>query len=169
VTAELRRVVDELRAVVSSRAEWHMLNSLPAGSRLGADRQETFPPGCRALLEVSDGPTCGDVTVFSAAYAPVMQSQAEPVAGMAVPLNRGEWFCCGAVRGDPLFVSKVSGEVWYFPDTGVLWWMSDAFEKAANDLQSFFLDHMAGPGYLRLTGCDADDQWARLLASVGRL
>ncbi|NYE40972.1 hypothetical protein [Streptomyces fulvorobeus] len=165
---ELRRVVEELRVAVSTQEEWRMMNSLPAGAgpeSIGAG----LPEQVREFLTVADGATCGDVTVFGATTVDGMQFHTDPVEGAPVTLGRAEWFCPGVVSDEPFFVNRSSGEVWYFPDTGVEWWMSAAFEKAADDFTTFFLEWVAGPEYARLSATGPDDSWADVLRHVGRL
>ncbi|OAH13199.1 SMI1/KNR4 family protein [Streptomyces jeddahensis] len=168
MTAELQRVVDELRAAMSGQSEWRMMNSLPAGARRD-ELGSALPASYREFLEVVNGATCGDVTVFGVPTVDGMQFHADPVPGAAVVLGRDEWFCCGVIADEPFFVNRATGEVWYFPDTGVQWWMSSSFERAADDFTSFFLRWVAGPEYVRLSATGRDDQWADLLSHVGRL
>lgn len=168
MNAELRQVVEELRSTVATRDEWSMFNSLPAGARpeaIGAG----LPAPVREFLSVADGATCGDVTLFGAATVDSMQFYADPVDGAAVTLGRTEWFCPGVISDEPFFLNRSTGEVWYFPDTGVEWWMSSVFEKVADDFTTFFLEWVSGPGYLRLTGSEPGEQWPELLTQVGRL
>ncbi|MEU8678545.1 hypothetical protein [Streptomyces sp. NPDC048560] len=168
MNAELRAVVEELRAAISTQAEWRMMNSLPPGAgpeRMGAG----LPEHVREFLTAADGVTCGDVTVFGAAAADGMQFYADPVDGAPVTLGRESWFCPGVISDEPFFVNRASGEVWYFPDTGVEWWMSSVFEKAADDFTAFFLRWVAGPEYVRLSATGPDDTWADVLRHVGRL
>ncbi|UYQ64385.1 hypothetical protein [Streptomyces peucetius] len=167
---ELIDVIGQLRAALATRREWTMMNLLPAPAAAGGPDAARLPAAVREFLAVTDGATCGDVTLFSAANVPAMQFYADPVPGAAAAvLSREEWLCCGVVGDEPLFVHRATGEIWYFPDTGTEWPKSSAFEKAADDLHSFFLHHMAGPGYPALSATGRDDQWADLLDSLGRL
>lgn len=168
MNVELRRVVEELRATLATRDEWRMMNSLPAGARpdeLGDDIPEEY----REFLAAANGATCGDVTVFAASDVLKMQFYADPVPGAPVTLGRENWFCCGVISDEPFFLNRSTGEVWYFPDTGEEWSMSSTFEKVADDFASFFLEHMAGPGYADLSATGRNDQWADLLGHVGRM
>ncbi|MGW3654954.1 SMI1/KNR4 family protein [Streptomyces sp. NPDC005151] len=145
-----------------------MLNSLPAGAppeRIGAD----LPDRYREFLAVCDGATCGDVTVFDAATVDSMQFYADPIDAAEVNLGREEWFCLGVVSDEPFFVNRSTGAVWYFPDTGVEWWKSAVFERAADDFTTFFLEWVAGPRYMHLTGSQPEEQWPELLGGLGRL
>ncbi|MEV0493343.1 hypothetical protein [Streptomyces atratus] len=145
-----------------------MMNSLPAGARpegIGAGLPDWF----REFLAVCDGATCGDVTVFDAATVDSMQFYADPVEGAEAGLGRKEWFCPGVVSDEPFFVNRSTGAVFHFPDTGVEWWMSSVFEKAADDFTTFFLEWVAGPRYIHLTGSEAEEQWTGLLRRSGRL
>lgn len=161
-------MVLELRAAISTRSEWRMMNSLPAGARRG-ELGSGLPASYRDFLEVANGATCGDVTVFGASAVEGMQFYADPVPGAAVVLGRDEWFCCGVIADEPFFVNRANEEVWYFPDAGVEWWKSSSFERGAEDFTSFFLWWVAGPGYVRLSVTRRDDQWADLLGHLGRL
>ncbi|WP_433012302.1 hypothetical protein [Kribbella sp. CA-294648] len=145
-----------------------MLNALPAGAQAAAIG-DGLPRSFREFLMVADGATCGDVTVFDGATVDQMQFYADPVAGAAITLGRGEWCCVGVISDEPFFVNRSTGAVWYFPDTGVDWWMSSAFEKAADDFTTFFLQWVAGPEYVRLSATGPEDQWAELLRHAGRL
>jgi hypothetical protein len=145
-----------------------MLNSLPSGARpegIGAG----LPDRYRDFLAVCDGATCGDVTVFDAATVDSMQFYADPVDGVEACLGREEWFCPGVVSDEPFFSNRSTGVVWYFPDTGVEWWKSAAFERAADDFSTFFLEWVAGPCYMHLTGSALEEQWPELLSRLGRL
>jgi hypothetical protein len=168
VNAELRRVVDELRTAISIQEEWRMMNSLPAGAvpeRIGAG----LPGQIQEFLAAADGATCGDVTVFGASTVDSMQFYADPVEAGLVTLGRDKWFCPGVVSDEPFFVNRSTGAVWYFPDAGIEWWMSSAFEKAADDFTAFFLQWVAGPEYVRFSATGADDPWVDVLRHVGRL
>lgn len=163
----VRRAVAELRAALPLHHEWLVRNALPPGSP--STTAPEVPQGVGEFLTLADGATCGDVTVFAAARAEAMQFYADPVPGAAVALGREEWFCPGVISDEPFFVNRSTGGVWYFPDTGVAWWMSAIFEKAAEDFATFFLEWMAGPEYVRISATGPADPWADVLRHVGRL
>ncbi|WP_020389181.1 hypothetical protein [Kribbella catacumbae] len=158
----------ELRDQQAGREEWRMLNALPAGAQADAIG-DALPGSFREFLTVADGATCGDVTVFGSATVDQMQFHADPITGAAITLGREEWFCAGVISDEPFFINRSTGAVWYFPDTGVAWWMSSAFEKAADDFTTFFLQWVAGREYVRLSATGPEDQWAELLRYAGRL
>jgi hypothetical protein len=145
-----------------------MLNALPAGAPSAAV-DATLPASYREFLTLADGATCGDVTIFGSATVDSMQFHADPIAGAAVPLGRERWFCPGVISDEPFFINRSTEAVWYFPDTGVEWWMSPTFEKAADDFATFFLEWVTGPQYLRLSATGPEDQWAELLSHTDRV
>ncbi|MFG2561049.1 hypothetical protein [Streptomyces sp. NPDC048496] len=106
--------------------------------------------------------------MFDAATVDSMQFYADPVDGAEVNLGREEWFCPGVVSDAPFFVNRSTGAVWYFPETGVEWWKSAVFERAADGFTTFFLEWVAGPRYTHLTGSQAEEQWHELLSGLGR-
>ncbi|MBC9731542.1 SMI1/KNR4 family protein [Streptomyces sp. TRM68367] len=168
MSTELQRVVETLRNTMDMRTEWRMMNSLPAGAQL-KDLPADLPASLRTFLTVANGATCGDVSIFSASTAEEMQFYADPISGAEITLGREKWLCCGVIVDDPFFVNRLSGEVWYFPDTGVEWWKSSSFEKAADDFTSFFLRFVAGSCYVDVSATGREDQWAELLRQVGLL
>lgn len=145
-----------------------MLNALPSGAPAAAIGA-ALPASFREFLTMADGATCGDVTVFGTATVDGMQFHADSIAGAPITLGREEWFCPGVISDEPFFINRSTGAVWYFPDTGVDWWMSSAFEKAADDFTTFFLQWVTGPAYIRLSATGPEDQWAELLRHAGRL
>lgn len=165
-SAAILRAVVELRAALLLNGEWRVQNALPPGNPCTALE---IPVGVGQFLTVMDGATCGDVTVFGAVTAEAMQFHADPVPGAPVTLGREDWFCPGVISDEPFFVNRSTGAVWYFPDTGVAWWMSATFEKATEDFATFFLEWMAGPQYARISATGPDDPWADVLRHVGRL
>ncbi|MGW8884440.1 hypothetical protein [Streptomyces sp. NPDC055749] len=165
-SAAVRLAVETLRSALPSRRTWLVQNALPPGS---PSTTPGLPAQVREFLAVADGATCGDVTIFGAATAEAMQFHADPVPGAPVTLGREDWFCPGVISDEPFFVSRATGEVWYFPDTGVAWWMSATFEKAAEDFATFFLEWMAGPEYVRLSATGPADPWLDVLRHAGRL
>jgi len=76
-----------------------------------------------------------------------------------------KWYCIGKVVDDPLFLRRDTGEVWYFPDTGVPWQDSDRFEVAARTLSEFVEQFLFGPRYATL--CPRDEAWLSVLREVG--
>ncbi|POX56622.1 hypothetical protein C3489_04315 [Streptomyces sp. Ru71] len=165
---ELQRVVEALRDSMGRRPEWRMMNSLPAGAQPREVSAE-LPESLRNFLLVANGATCGDVTIFSTSVIDQMQFYADPIPDAQVTLGREEWLCGGVISDEPFFVNRLSGEVWYFPDTGVEWWQSPSFEMAAEDFTSFFLEFVAGPRYVDLSATGREDQWAEMLSHLGLL
>jgi hypothetical protein len=66
-------------------------------------------------------------------------------------------------------MSKEDGAVWGFPDTGVLWWQSNLFERYSDSLDAFLEKYAFGDGCQTLSGVAEDDQWWRLLQRIGRI
>ncbi|MEV6795435.1 hypothetical protein AB0M87_26370 [Streptomyces sp. NPDC051320] len=120
-------------------------------------------------MQKSSGAICGRLVLFDANVVADSQFYAEPTEGTAVQLNRGDWFCFGKANEDPLLLERATGAVWGFPDTGVIWWQSEGFEKLADILDGFLLDSACGHGYQELTGAGSEDPWATVLHRMGRI
>lgn len=166
ISPRLRELIESARAVLPEDGEWQMMNAMPR--REPRPLTIPVPEDYAELLRVSDGLGCGCVTVFDGNYVARSQIYADPIEGVPITLEPDAWFCFGTVVDDPLLIDRRTGAVHHFPDTGVVWWMSDRFEQIAADLDGFLTEHVFGPGYPALTGI-GDDQWCRLLRRLGRL
>ncbi len=166
IASELRQMVVDARSVLAEDPEWSMMNSIPEGtSRLLS--AET-PAEYQEFLQVSDGANFGWIITFSSKKVGESQYLADEREGAPVRLGREAWFCFGMVIEDPLFINRMDGTVWGFPDTGVIWWQSAVFERFADSLGFFLEDYAFGERYLNFTGVSEDDQWIRLLRRIGR-
>jgi hypothetical protein len=97
------------------------------------------------------------------------QFYADEIPGASVHLGREDWFCPGVISDEPFFMKRKDQSVWLFPDSGVEWWASSRFAKVADGFTEFFLEHVAGPGYVALSPFGDDDQWCGVLRHTGRL
>ncbi|MGK5451402.1 hypothetical protein [Streptomyces radiopugnans] len=167
MSAELEGVIGDLRLLITQESEWSMMNSIPSPKQ-PTEHSTSIPQSYRDFLRVADGASCGDVTLFPIDLVEEMQFYCDPVEGSCVELGRETWFCCGVVNDEPLFIHRETGAVWRFGDTGVQWWMSQVFEEVAPDFEGFFLEHVAGPGYVSLTSEAREQQWFQVLRRAGR-
>ncbi|ROT32972.1 hypothetical protein [Micromonospora sp. HM5-17] len=159
---ELARRVERIRAVLAQRPDGIMLGDFPSGRVVPGNG---LPPGLADVLVVTDGPRGGDIVMYSHAE---LAQQHLPLDGItAIPDEEaGMWLRFGALNYEPLLVHRHTGEVWWFPDTGVQWFESEEFRKLTDNVEKFCLDYLLGAGYLDI--CVAgDDDWARLLIELG--
>lgn len=165
ISSELQDLITATRGLLPEQDEWRMMNSISTGTSKPAPVEA--PADYSELIRVADGLGCGNVVVFGAKWLAGSQVYAEHRDGVPVQLNPVEWFCFGKVNEDPLFIERKTGTIHWFPDTGVIWWMSDRFEQISANLDEFLLDHVFGPGYPALSRID-DDQWCDVLRRLGR-
>jgi hypothetical protein len=166
ISSELQDLITSARTLLPEQDEWRMMNSIPAGTSKPSPVEA--PADYGELLTFADGLGCGNVVVFGTKWVARNQVYAEHRDGVPIELNPVEWFCFGKVNEDPLFINRKTSEVYWFPDTGVIWWMSDRFEQISANLGEFLLDQVFGPGYPALSGVD-DDQWCEVLRRLHRL
>ncbi|MEV6765250.1 hypothetical protein AB0N16_32335 [Streptomyces sp. NPDC051105] len=168
ISRELGGLLADARSVLSDDFELGMMNSVPvgySGRPLGADT----PADYVEFLAKANGGIFGRVVVFDAKVVADSQFYADPLEGAPVRLNRDEWFCCGKIDDDPVFLHRETGEVWGFPDTGVTWWQSEVFRRFADDLDGFLLHWAFGSGYQEISGADPDDSWLTVLRQLRRI
>jgi hypothetical protein len=168
ISRELEELLAAARSLLSEDFELGMMNNVPAGYSgrpLGSD----VPADYADFLSKADGGIFGCVVVFEAKVVVDSQFYADPMEGTPVRLNRDNWFCFGKINEDPVFLHRPTGEVWGFPDTGVIWWQSEVFEKFADNLDGFLLDKVFGSGYQEISGEDPDDSWLTVLGQLGRI
>jgi hypothetical protein len=157
VTADgLAESVGELRTALDGIPDAVTFGDLPPGLQPGEGPAD-LPAALRALLEITDGPVCGSIVVFAAEDLPERQFYTGNVDG-----GERDWLCFATVADEPLLLRRDSGEVWYHPDTGTLYWMSDRFERLVPDASAFAERYLFGPGYRDLVP-DPDDRWYELL------
>ncbi|MEY9878210.1 hypothetical protein ABH931_007737 [Streptacidiphilus sp. MAP12-33] len=171
----LESLVGELRTALAARPDFYSV-SVPDGCAPDAVPPGT-PAGYARLLTLTDGPACGtSLTFWSAADLPGNQYYTRPIEGSDLPLDPDAYFCCGLFEPDPLFIRRSDESVWYFPDREVEWQNSGSFAKAADSIEEFFLEKVAGPDYAVFVGLDESmkdpdglyDEWYILLTSIGR-
>jgi hypothetical protein len=167
-SSELVAVVEAIRAALPLDPEWAMMNALSSPLEDASDVGDA-PASYLNLLQVADGFICGPVVLFDSRTVASMQFYSDPVEGSTVPINKEDWYCVGVINDEPWFVNRSDESVWTFPDAGVVWWMSDRFERAAPSIEDFFLNVVCGPSYPSLTSAEAGDQWWNLLAHLGRV
>lgn len=143
-----------------------MMNHVSAGT--AKPPPVKVPADFAELLTFADGMGCGNVVIFGTRWLDSNQVYAEHRDGVPIELNPVEWFCFGKTGEDPLFIERETGAVHWFPDMGIIWWMSDRFERISANLGEFLLDHVFGPGYPALSGVD-EDSWSQVLGRLGRL
>ncbi|WP_427923936.1 hypothetical protein [Streptomyces sp. cg40] len=161
ISSELRQAVIVARATVQLEREWSMMNSIPEGAAAPSGMEA--PAEYLELLPAANGGIFGRIVVFDAKTVGKMQFYADETQGAPVPLGHESWFCFGKVNEDPLFINQKDGSVWGFPDTGIIWWQSDTFERLADNLNGFLMEYAFGHGYRSLSDAPEDDQWWRLL------
>jgi hypothetical protein len=144
-----------------------MMNSVPEGTSIPAGMQA--PAEYLELLEVVNGGIFGRIVIFDAKTVKKMQFYADGIEDAPVRLGRDNWFCLGKVNDDPIFLDRKNGSVWGFPDRGVFWWQSDAFDCWAGGVGDFILKYALGPGYRSVSNAPEDDQWWRLLRRIDRV
>ncbi|MEU7906334.1 hypothetical protein [Actinoplanes sp. NPDC049118] len=157
--SELSRRVEQVRTVLAERPDSVKFGKFPPG-RASADRE--LPAGLAEVLAITDGPRGGEIVVYSAAELARQRFQLIGVEAVADP---DAWMRFATLNDEPLLVHRETGEVWWFPDTGVVWMDSFEFEKLADDVEAFMTDWLLGDGYLGI--CVSDDDWARLLVELG--
>ncbi|MET7947112.1 hypothetical protein [Micromonospora sp. NPDC005324] len=164
---ELRQLIEELRAELADLpdspayaefGEGAAIDAVPAG----------LPADLRDLLLVADGLRAGRVELASSSTLAGIQYHLDYAPDFSsIPQDRAGWLVVGVRSDEPIFMDRGTGAIWYFPPTGTEWFMSDAFEELAPDVESFVDYYLLGPGYADLT--PADDRWFAFLDEQGLL
>ncbi|MGW7273164.1 hypothetical protein ACWGH5_21880 [Streptomyces sp. NPDC054864] len=165
ISTELTDLLRESRALLSEDFELGMMNDTPApygGRPLPSD----IPDDYAEYLRQANGGIFGRVVLFDAKVVVDSQFYADTMDEAPVQLGREKWFCIGKVNDDPIFIDRRSGNIWGFPDTGVIWWQSETFEMFSRDLDGFLRHYAFGAGYAELTGATSDDTWLEVLARL---
>ncbi|KWW98056.1 hypothetical protein C3Y87_14535 [Carbonactinospora thermoautotrophica] len=157
----LKETIEAVRAALAEVEDSVILGRFPAGCS-DPTALADVPEGLRELLRITDGPRCGVVVLFPAADLPRHQYYCDEVEG-----GQEAWLCFGVVADEPLMLQRATGQVWWFPDTGVAWYDSDRFECLAKDVATFFTEHVLGEGYARLAPSGAEDEWYGFLRDHG--
>lgn len=159
--SELSERVDRIRAVLAERPDGIKIAKFPPGRTTPPG---DLPPGLADVLAITDGPRAGEIVVISSAN--LAKDHFSLYGAEAIPdEDAASWTRFATRLYEPVLVHNETGEVWWFPDTGVQWVDSTAFEKLADNVEQFLTEYVLGPGYLRI--CVPDDGWARLLADLG--
>lgn len=158
MNSELRDRIDQIRAVLADRPDGPVLGDFPPGRPVD---DPNLPPGLADVIALTDGPRAGDLVLRKAEtlgdqYLALEQAHAIP--------DPDAWVYIGTLNDEPLLANK-AGEVWFFPDTGVIWQDSTAFEKLADSPEDLVLTYMLGDGYLDII--PSDDDWSDLLIDLG--
>jgi hypothetical protein len=167
LSSELGQVIADVRSAVALQQEWRMMNSVPQG--VSGAIEFDVPAEYLELLRITDGPIFGGIVLYDAKRIEKYQFYADEDEGALVRLGREMWFFFGLVNEDPIFINRQDGSVWGFPDRGIVWQDSDAFEQFADGVGDFLEKYAFGQGYRSLVGVDEDDQWWRLLRHIGRV
>ncbi|MFE5484667.1 hypothetical protein [Streptomyces sp. NPDC056527] len=165
---EVRSLIAAARGLLPQEREWEMMNQVPQGLD-GETPSPSIPAPYQDFLRDADGAVFGVVALFSGKAAPKSQFYAGTLPDAPVPLGERDWFCIGVVSDDPLFMRRDDGTIWGFPDRGVMWSHSTDFEQWGDDMNSFLLECVFGPGYTRVTGADSTDPWWQVLRALGRV
>ncbi|MEU5873177.1 SUKH-4 family immunity protein [Glycomyces sp. NPDC047369] len=167
MNAELRQLIEELRADLADLPESLAYAEFGEGAAIDAV-PAGLPADLRDLLLVTDGIRAGRVELASTSTLPGIQYHLDYAPEFsAIPQNRAGWLVIGTRSDEPVFMDRGTGAIWYFPPTGTEWFMSDAFEELAPDVESFVDYYLLGPGYADLT--PADDRWFAFLDEQGLL
>ncbi|MBQ1032449.1 SUKH-4 family immunity protein [Micromonospora sp. SD19] len=167
MNAELRQLIEELRADLADLPESLAYAEFGEGAAIDAV-PAGLPADLRDLLLVTDGIRAGRVELASTSTLPGIQYHLDYAPDFsAIPQNRAGWLVIGTRSDEPVFMDRGTGAIWYFPPTGTEWFMSDAFEELAPDVESFVDYYLLGPGYADLT--PADDRWFAFLDEQGLL
>jgi hypothetical protein len=167
MNAELRQLIEELRADLADLPESLAYAEFGEGAAIDA-----VPPGLpadlRDFLLVADGLRAGRVELASSSNLTGIQYHLDFAPDFSsIPQDRAGWLVVGTRSDEPIFMDRGTGAIWYFPPNGTEWFMADAFEELAPDLESFVDYYLLGPGYAELT--PADDRWFAFLDEQGLL
>ncbi|GGQ72217.1 hypothetical protein [Couchioplanes azureus] len=158
--SELSSRIEQVRTALAARPDGIKYGKFPPGRPDSGDGD--LPPGLSAVLALSDGPRGGEIVVYSRAELAQQDFSLDGVEAVADP---DVWTRFATLNDEPLLIHQDTGEVWWFPDTGVTWLDSTEFEKLTDDVATFMTDYLLGDGYLDI--CATDDPWARLLVELG--
>ncbi|MFI7302829.1 SUKH-4 family immunity protein [Micromonospora aurantiaca] len=168
MTSDLAQLLDELRADLAADEPASL-----AYAQIGAPADDgnvpaELPAGLRDLLLVADGLRAGAFELASTDRLTGVQYFLDYAPAFSpVPQDKTGWLVIGTRSDEPIFLERATGAVWYFPPTGTEWFMGDAFEELAPDLDSFVHYYVLGPGYAELV--TDDDAWYAFLDRQGLL
>ncbi|MGC4870060.1 hypothetical protein ACLQ3B_31995 [Micromonospora sp. DT53] len=160
---DLRELIEELRADLLADEDntvgWGEISAGAPADKIPAE----IPQPVRELMEVAESIAAGRF------YLPGISSSARMQSGLkimpeytGVAAEPDEWFYLGRLSEEPLLLRRDSGAVWYFPQVSTdEWFIREAFQQIAPDLDSFLAYYVFGAGYAEI-GSD-DDNWWRFL------
>ncbi|MFK0114863.1 hypothetical protein [Streptomyces sp. NPDC090994] len=124
------------------------------------------------FCQVLDGASCGpNVQLFGLEEAEANQFYCEPVVDSPLPLSPEKLFCIGMINQAAVFLDRAGGGVLGAPELGADWSAAERFEQLAPGVETFFLERLAAPEYVRLASIDDTlleyDDWLKLLRRAG--
>jgi hypothetical protein len=161
VSVELGARIERVRAALARRPDGYTIGAFPDGLSF-EDGPVGLPPALCEVLSMSDGARGGVVVLFSANR---LINQNFSCDGLDVIDDPGVWLRVGTNDDEPLLLHRQTGELWWFPDNGTVWYMSDRFELLAPDMVSFVGKYLLGDGYLDIS--PAPDDWYAFLRDHG--
>ncbi|MGA4686129.1 SUKH-4 family immunity protein [Micromonospora sp. AB353] len=168
MTSDLAQLLDELRADLAADEPASLAYAQIGAPADDGDVPAELPAGVRDLLLVADGLRAGAFELASTDRLTGVQYFLDYAPAFSpVPQDTTGWLVIGTRSDEPIFLERATGAVWYFPPTGTEWFMGDAFEELAPDLDSFVHYYVLGPGYAELV--TDDDAWYAFLDRQGLL
>ncbi|MEU1808843.1 hypothetical protein O7622_13450 [Micromonospora sp. WMMD1076] len=168
MTSDLAQLLDELRADLAADEPASLAYAQIGAPADDRDVPAELPAGLRDLLLAADGLRAGAFELASTGRLAAVQYFLDYAPGFSpIPQDKTGWLVVGTRSDEPIFLERTTGTVWYFPPTGTEWFMGDAFEELAPDLDSFVHYYLLGPGYAELV--TDDDAWYAFLDRQGLL
>ncbi|WP_435586794.1 SUKH-4 family immunity protein [Micromonospora aurantiaca (nom. illeg.)] len=168
MTSDLAQLLDELRADLAADEPASLAYAQIGAPADDGDVPAELPAGLRDLLLVADGLRAGAFELASTDRLTGVQYFLDYAPAFSpIPQDKTGWLVIGTRSDEPIFLERETGAVWYFPPTGTEWFMGDAFEELAPDLDSFVHYYVLGPGYAELV--TDDDAWYAFLDRQGLL
>lgn len=160
----MRQKLDAVRAELEAGQDRIIPAGFPPGLPPGAE-----PPGIPepllAVLRASNGPWAFTFLVHPADEVAGGQAVLDLATGYEeITSDPDRWLAIGSVEDEPLLMDRRTGEVWWFPDTGTPWYMSDEFEVLAADPLELVDDYLLGDRYLEVA---TDEEWFEVLRRAG--
>ena len=168
MTSDLAQLLDELRADLAADEPASLAYAQIGAPADDGDVPAELSAGLRDLLLAADGLRAGAFELASTGRLAGVQYFLDYAPGFSpVGQDKTGWLVFGTRSDEPIFLERATGAVWYFPPTGTEWFMGDAFEELAPDLDSFVHYYVLGPGYAELV--TDDDGWYAFLDRQGLL
>jgi hypothetical protein len=123
---------------------------------------------CRVL----DGANCStSMELFGLGEAEEHQFYCQPVVDSLLPLSPETLYCIGTINDTPVYLDRAGGGVLATPERQGEWPEAERLEQLADSLETFFLEQVATPEYVRLARVDDEmvefDDWLKLLQRAG--